>query len=136
VTVLHVAAAITFTGTKLSSTLEAIVLGIGCLGNPLFDAASRKSQIKRQIVAALSMLNFSGSAPQAFTGFQDELLIRTQLCPLQLSVLFVYGLKLDICPQENLLALIVEVGALADMRECLQCIFPAREHLPSWFVCA
>ena len=46
VTVLYVRAAITLPGTKLPSALEAIVLGIDGLGNPLFDAAGRESQIK------------------------------------------------------------------------------------------
>jgi hypothetical protein len=126
--------AITLPGTKLLITLEAIISGKGCLRNPLFDAALRKSQIKKHTVAELSMLNFSGSAMQALSGFQDELLIRTQLCSLQLPVLFVYGLKLAISPQEDLLALIVKVGALVNLLESLQCIFFACEHPPSWFV--
>ena len=134
VTVPHVAAAITLPGTKLPSTLEAIVLGKDCLGNPLFYAAVRKSQIKKHTVAVLSMLNFSGSAMKALPGRQDELLIRTQLCPLQLSVLLIDRLKPEISPQEDLLALIVEVGAFVDMLESLQCIFFASEHPPSWFV--
>ena len=114
--------------------MEAIVLGKDCLGNPLFDAALRESQIKQHTAAAFSMLNFSGSATQALPGFQDQFLIGTQLCPLQLSVLLIDRLKLEIRPQEDLLALIVEVGAFVDMLESLQCIFFTCEHAPSWFV--
>jgi hypothetical protein len=134
VTVPHVVVAITHPGTKLPITFEAIISGKGCLRNPLFDAALRKSQIKNHTVAELSMLNFSGSAMQALPGLQDELLIGARLCPLQLSVLLIDRLKLEISPQEDLLALIVEVGAFVDMLESLQCIFFACEHPPSWFV--
>jgi len=126
--------AITLPGTKLSITLDAKISGKTDLSDPLFDAALRKSQIKKYTVTELSMLNFSTSAMWALPGLQDKLLIRAQLCLLELAVLFVYGLKLAISPQKNLLALIVKVGAFVNMFESLQCIFFACEHPPSWLV--
>jgi len=66
---------ITLPGTKLPVAFETKISGKGYLLNPLFDAALRKSQIKKHTVAELSMLNFSGSAMRALPGLQDELLI-------------------------------------------------------------
>ena len=78
------------------------------------------------------MLNLSSSATRALLGRKDELLIRTQICTLQLTVLLVYGLELVISPHEDLLALIVKVGTLAYMLEDLQRVFSAFEHRPFW----
>jgi hypothetical protein len=100
-------------------------------GDPLFHSSLQKLQINQGVAHTLYLFDLCARTVRATVGFYVNYPIGSSAGATEFSMTLVNGFEMTMGSYENLLPLVVEIGALNDMLDIFQRIFLASEHLPT-----